>query len=168
MYNTNTITYTVIDIRKTFEGCEADIRTIARRTRKWSMEDVDNVFHDILALAENGYLNSVDIVLLDSNDKVLKASKFVINSDGSTSSGDRAGRNNDWSNIPNTELSVILSYTQEWKSLSQDEKQKFQSNKDFKLSWVSTRIDNTFPHLTSNAGQLYASNRFELQKTNYK
>jgi hypothetical protein len=34
MYNTqtNTNTYTVVDIRKTFENCEADIRTIARRT----------------------------------------------------------------------------------------------------------------------------------------
>ena len=57
MYGTNTITgtYTVIDIRKTFEGCEADIRTIARRTGKWTMGYVDDLFHDIIELAENGY-----------------------------------------------------------------------------------------------------------------
>ena len=41
---TKTSTYTVLDIRKTFEGCEADIRTIARRTGKWTMEYVDKLF----------------------------------------------------------------------------------------------------------------------------
>ena len=52
---TKTSTYTVLDIRKTFEGCEADIRTIARRTGKWTMEYVDKLFYDILLLAENEY-----------------------------------------------------------------------------------------------------------------
>jgi len=56
MYGTNTNTYTVVDIRKTFENCEADIRTIARRTNKWSMGDVDDILHDIIKLAESGYL----------------------------------------------------------------------------------------------------------------
>ena len=58
MYNTTTSTYTVTDIRKTFESLDADIRTIARRTGKWDMDYVDKVFHDILILAENKYLKS--------------------------------------------------------------------------------------------------------------
>jgi hypothetical protein len=170
MYNTitNTNTYTVIDIRKTFEGCQADIRTIARRTNKWTMEYVDKVFNDILLFAENEYLKSVDIVLLDNNEIVLRASKFVVNNNGSAISSERAGNNNDWTEIPNTRLSVILSYTSKWHNLSETEKENFHKNNSFKLEWVSTAIDNSFPHLSNSQAQLYASKGYELQKSTYK
>lgn len=64
-YNTrtNTNTYTVVDIRKTFENCIADIRMIARRTRKWDPPYVDSLSKDILKLAENKYLSCVTIIL---------------------------------------------------------------------------------------------------------
>jgi len=170
MYNTvtNTNTYTVIDIRKTFEGCQADIRTIARRTNKWSMEYVDNVFNDIILFAENEYLKSVDIVLLDNNENPLRASKFLVNSNGSAISSDRAGKNNDWNEVPNTHLSVILSYTSKWHNLSETEKENFYSNNSFKISWTASSIDNSFPHLSNSQAQLYASKGYELQKTTYK
>ncbi|MEZ4772694.1 MAG: hypothetical protein R3D00_05870 [Bacteroidia bacterium] len=169
MYNTftNTLTYTVIDIRKTFEGCEADIRMIARRTNKWSMEYVDKVFHDIIKLAEEEYLNSVDIILLDINNVVIRATKFVVNSNGKAIESDRAGAN-DWSDISNTRLSVILSYTQKWKSLTNDQKMKFKNDNGFKIGWVDSNIDNSFSHLKQSNGQLYASKGYELQKTVYK
>lgn len=164
---TKTSTYTVLDIRKTFEGCEADIRTIARRTGKWSIEDVDRIFHDILLLAENDYLHSVDIVLLENGtNNVLKASKFLVNTLGNASESERAGKNNDWTDVPDTHLSVILAYTQKWKNLSTENRANFLKN--FKVSWSPTSIDNTFPHLSKNNAQLYASKGYELQKTNYK
>lgn len=171
MYNTNTqtSTYTVLDIKKTFEGCEADIRTIARRTDKWSMDYVDNIFHDIIKLAEKEFLTSVDIVLINSSSKqVIKASKFKVNPNGTASSSERAGKNNDWSNVANTHLSVILCYTQKWHDLAENEKNTFQKNENFKISWTSSSIDNSFPHLESNNKQLYASKGYELQKTVYK
>ena len=169
MYNTTTTTYTVTDIRKTFESLEADIRTIARRTGKWDMSYVDNIFHDILALAENKYLKSVDIVLKNNySGTVIRASKFIVNSNGAASTGERAGQNNEWANIPNTSLSVILSYTQEWLNLPDENKRKFQTDNSFKIGWVTSTIDNTFPHLNSSQAQLYASKGYELQKNNYK
>lgn len=170
MYNTTTQTrtYTVLDIRKTFEGFEADIRTIARRTGKWSMDYVDKIFHDIILLAEEEFLNSVDIVLVKSNtDQVVKASKFKVNSNGTASASERAGKNNAWLDIPNTELSVILSYTQKWHNLSESEKKLFQKDNDFKIGWINSKIDNSFPHLQSTNKQLYASKGYELQKTVY-
>ena len=164
---TKTSTYTILDIRKTFEGCEADIRTIARRTGKWTMEYVDKVFHDILLLAENEYLHSVDIVLLNNDThEVIRASKFIVNSLGSSTASERAGKNNDWTDIPNTKLSVILSYTPKWRNLNTSEKESF--SKTLKISWTSSSIDNTFPKLQSSNAQLYASKGYELQKTNYK
>jgi hypothetical protein len=169
MYNTITTTYTVTDIRKTFESLEADIRTIVRRTEKWDMNYVDNVFHDILVLAENHYLKSVDIVLInDSTGIVIRAAKFFVNSSGSATSSERAGQNNEWVSIPNTHLSVILSYTQAWRNLSEENKQKFQKDNSFRMSWVTSLINNAFPHLRCSQAQLYASKGYELQKTNYK
>ena len=168
MYNTFTKTYTVTDIRKTFENFQADFRTIARRTEKMDMTTVDNIIHDILILAENKFLRSIDIVLLDNQETVIRATKFEINQDGTATSNDRAGKNNDWLNTPNTYLSVILSYNESWHNLSEWEKEKFQKDNDFKTSWVSSNIDNTFPHLSRNNAQLYASNGYELNKTVYK
>ena len=168
MYNTFTKTYTVTDIRKTFENFQADFRTIARRTGKMDMTTVDNIIHDILILAENKFLRSIDIVLLDNNETVIRATKFEINQDGTATSSDRAGKNNDWLNIPNTYLSVILSYNESWHNLSKQEKEEFQNDNNFKTSWVSSNIDNTFPHLSKNNAQLYASNGYELNKTVYK
>ena len=168
MYNTFTKTYTVTDIRKTFENFQADFRTIARRTGKMDMTTVDNIIHDILILAENKFLRSIDIVLLDNKETVIRATKFEINQDGTATSSDRAGKNNDWLNTPNTYLSVILSYNESWHNLSEWGKEKFQKDNDFKTSWVSSNIDNTFPHLCKNNAQLYASNGYELNKTVYK
>lgn len=164
---TKTTTYTVLDIRKTFEGCEADIRTIARRTGKWTMEFVDKIFHDILLLAENEYVHTVDIALLknDSNE-VLKATKFIVNTIGNSSESERAGKNNDWEDMPNTHLTIILSYTMKWIQMSTEDKSEFL--KKLQLSWESTSIDNTFPHLNRSDAQLYASKGYELKKTNYK
>jgi hypothetical protein len=168
MYNTFTKTYTVTDIRKAFENFQADFRAIARRTEKMDMTTVDNIIHDILILAENKFLRSIDIVLLDNNETVIRATKFEINQDGTATSSDRAGKNNDWLNIPNTYLSVILSYNENWNNLSEQEKEEFQNDNNFKTSWVTSNIDNTFPHLSKNNAQLYASNGYELNKTVYK
>lgn len=171
MYNTrtNTNTYTVVDIRKTFENCEADIRTIARRTGKWSMSDVDDILHDIIKLAENGYLKTVSIALMqNSNDYVIRATKFSINESGSSNDSDRPGQNNDWENRDNTRLNVIISYTDNWFALSTIEKSNFQKNNNFKVKWGSSSIDTSFSHLNSGNAQLYANKGYELQKTNFK
>jgi hypothetical protein len=65
----------VVDIRKTFEGFEADLRMIARRTEKWNSDYVDKVFHDVIKLAEAKYLRSVSIILED-----MQRNQFVLQS----------------------------------------------------------------------------------------
>ncbi|OJY80743.1 MAG: hypothetical protein BGP13_00110 [Sphingobacteriales bacterium 40-81] len=168
-YNTytTTSTYTVVDIRKTFEGFEADLRMIARRTEKWTTEYVDMVFHDIIKLAEAKFLRSVDIVLLNSADQPIRAAKYTVNEAGNSITGDRAG-GNDWQNLLNTQLSVILSYTSSWHSLTQQQQQNFRQENKFKIGWCASNLDNSFPSLSKQAAQNFASNGYELNKTNYK
>jgi hypothetical protein len=171
MYSTqtNTNTYTVTDIRKTFENTEADIRTIARRTDKWSIDYVDKIMHDIIKLAENKYLEKVSIALKRrSNNYILRAAAFKINEDGTKTDSDRAGRNNDWENIEDTYLTVYLSYSSKWRRLSNQQQKDFCTTNDFKIGWTSTSDDTTFSHLSTSNAQLYASKGYELQKTNYK
>lgn len=165
--NTQTNTYTVVDIRKTFEGFEADLRMIARRTGKWSIEYVDQVVHDIIRLAEARYLSQVDIALLNSADTPLRASRFIANEAGNAITGSRAG-GNDWYDLPNTRLQVILRYTTAWHSLASDQKKRFCSDKGFKINWVNSEIDTSYGHLQQEQAQLYASKGYELSKQNFK
>lgn len=165
--NTNTSTYTVIDVKKAFEGFSADLRMIARKTEKWNMEYLEKVVHDVLIDAEKGYLKSVDIILLNSNNQVIKAAKYLINSDGSATSSERAG-NNDWPNNQGDKLTVMKSRSQIWKDLPVPEQQKFRRENPYKSNWGNSNIDNSFPNLNKANGQLYASKGFELQKTNFE
>lgn len=164
---TGTATYTVVDIRKTFEGFESDLRMIARRTNKWTMNYVDKVFYDVIKLAEAKYLSIINITLSDSAGNVIKAAKFIVNSAGNSISSERAG-GNDWSDLANTSLSVILEYSQAWHNLTPNEQKNFQANNSFQIGWVPSQIDTSFSHLSKSNGQLYASNGYELQKINYK
>jgi len=168
-YNTktNTRTYTVIDIRKTFENCIADIRMIARRTGKWNSSYVDSLSKDILKLAENKYLSCVTIILKRKNtDYQIRAAKFTVNEVGNINEGDRAGKNYNWPTDEDTYLTVILSYTSLWHSLTKEQKNNFSS--EFEVSWTSSSEDISFTHLNSDKAQLYGSKSYELQKTNYK
>ncbi|MDN3586083.1 hypothetical protein QWY86_05355 [Pedobacter aquatilis] len=165
---TRTLTYTVIDIRKTFEGFDADLRMIARRTGKWDTVQVDNVVHDILKLAEAKYLSAVNIVLLQESDgSVVRASKYTVNEDGKTQSTQRPGEN-DWTNIAYTSLAILTEYNLNWLALGSQGQQDFQVGNQFKINWSLSQIDTTFSHLSSQSGQLYASSGYELQKKNYR
>ena len=168
MISTTTQTYTVTDIRKTFESLDADMRTIARRTKKWEMSLVNDIMHDVLALAEAGYLNTIDITLLDANKNALQATRYTINQNGVKSSGDKAGQNNDWADLPNTELVVILSYSLAWCKKSENEKAQFQRDYSFKVNWVRSSVNTSYPNLRPSNAQTYASNGYELNKRNFK
>lgn len=163
---TGTATYTVVDIRKAFEGFESDLRMIARLTNTWTMEYVESVFHDVIKLAEAKYLAAVSVVLENSSGIPIQAAKFVPNPSGSGIASDRPGGNN-WSPIPNTRLSAILEYTPAWHALNSGQQNDFEKNNDFCIPWIGTNTNTSFPGLRQSTGQLYASNGYELKKHNY-
>jgi hypothetical protein len=164
---TNTKTYTVVDIRKTFEGFEADLRMIARRTNKWSMDYADQLIHDVLKLAEDRYIKTIHITLLDSSEVVKQAVKFTVNEDGKAQTSERPG-SNDWSNIVGTRLQMVLEYQSAWHQLTAEQQTAYMYNNNFKIGWTASSIDTTYRHLSNQSGQLYGSNGYELKKENYK
>lgn len=166
-YNTYTSTYTVVDIRKAFEGFVADLNMIARRTEKWTTDYVEKVSHDAIALAESKYLFRISISLQNVLGVPIRAAQYTVNLAGTALTGDRAG-GNDWVNMPNTYLSVTLEYTSAWHNLSSEEKQKFQKENNFKIGWVASSLNTDFPNLTKLPAQIYGSNGYEVQKANFK
>lgn len=169
MYNTytSTSTYTVVDIRKTFEGFSADFRMIAARTERMSGKDVEDTLHDIMAWAEAKYLDYVDITLLDQSNKPIRAARYTVDQNGKAIQSDRAG-SNDWPSIPNTSLTVIAKKNKTWEDLSQEQQLKFKKDNGFKRTWGPSKIDNSYSHLSKANAQLYGSNGYELKKENFK
>lgn len=170
MYNTftNTGTYTVTDIRKTFEGFSADFRMIAMRTGKKTTIEVDSLVNDIMIWAEAKYLNYVDITLLNSENKPIKAVRFRVDENGKANQSDRAGNNNDWQNLPNTELKVVVDFNSKWEALTDNERNNFLTVNNFKCGWVRLDFDNSYNHLSKDNAQLYSSKGYELRKENFK
>jgi vacuolar-type H+-ATPase subunit I/STV1 len=169
MFNTvtNTSTYTVVDIRKTFEGFSADFRMIAARTGKKATIEVENYLHDIMVWAENKFLKYVDITLIDLSNKPIKAARYSVDENGKAIESARAG-NNEWQNIPNTKLMIIVENKSAWNNMTTEEQGKFKQANGFKVSWVPSPIDNSYNHLSKDGAQLYASKGYELQKENFK
>jgi hypothetical protein len=169
MYNTytSTSTYTVVDIRKTFEGFSADFRMIAARTEKLSGKDVEDTLHDIMAWAESKYLEYVDITLLDLSNKPIRAARYTVDEKGKAVQSDRAG-SNDWPNVASTYLTVIVKKNKAWNDLSKEQQSKFEKENGFRRNWGPSTIDNSYSHLSKTGAQLYGSNGYELKKDNFK
>jgi len=165
-YNTTTVTFTVIDIRKTFENFEADLRMIARRTNMWTQDYVSEIAHDIIKLAEAKYLNYIDITLVDAYNQPIRAVRYNISLDGRSMKGVRAGGNN-WTAVPNSKLRAIIFYNSDWHNLTDTEKNNFQQQNHFKINWTSSSIDTTYSHLNSNSARTYASKGYELNKIDF-
>lgn len=170
MYNTltNTGTFTVTDIKKTFEGFSADFRMIAARTGKKTITEVEAFLNDIMIWAETKNLEYVDIALVDAASKPLKAVRFRVDENGKANQSDRAGNNNDWQNILNTELRVVVNFNSKWKNLREEQRNNFLTDNNFKCGWGRLDFDNSYTHLSKNNAQLYASKGYELQKENFK
>lgn len=162
---TRTSTYTVVDVRKTFENFAADLGMIAGKTRKWDTAKVAEMVHDIMLFAENYYLDRVDILLLDSSGKPIQVASYTANENGSALTGERAG-GNDWPCLENTRLSLLIGFSQSWKNLDAVQQQEFRAK--LNNPWGGTRMDATYSHLQSQSAQKYASNGFELNKQNFK
>ncbi len=170
MYNTftNTGTYTVTDIRKTFEGFNADFRMIAARTGKRTISEVEAFVNDIMIWAETKNLDYIDIALLNSDKKPIKAVRFRVDENGKANQSDRAGNNNDWQNLFNTELRIVVNFNSKWTNLTEEQKNNFMTANNFRFSWGKLDFDNSYNHLTKNDAQLYANKGYELKKENYK
>ena len=92
----------------------------------------------------------------------------VFDENGKANQSDRAGNNNDWQNLPNTELRVVVNFTKNWTNQTEEQRNNFMTVNNFRCGWGRLDFDNSYSHLSKDDAQLYASKGYELKKENYK
>jgi hypothetical protein len=152
-----TFTFTASDIRKVFDQFAADYDMAAQSTGLLTASHVDSVIHDVKVMAEKECIDCVDIVLLDSRGKTIRAQKYQVSTDASLWAAQRPG-NSMWPRTPDGTLKVIVNPTsRKWKELGAE----------LKMPWSSTDIDTAYPHLSGNVDRHYSSNAYGLKRTTY-
>ena len=162
MFNTQTTTYTVLDIRRTFESFEADLRMIARRTQAASQEWAHELSEDIIKFAENGYLQTVDVILYDEYNKPIRVSKYRVDIYALGWENNRPGCIS-WPAMPTGFLYVVISYTKDWQNISMSGQKIFKSTLNF--IWKQSNIDTSFPTLTRQRSRQYSSNGYGIERS---
>jgi len=165
MTSTYSSTYTVVDVRKVVDSFAADYDMLAQATGLEIQQRVTDTVHDVKRLTEYGYLARVDIVLLDRYDAVVRAVKYAVSTDASLWSVQRPG-NNLWPRTIGGSLVVVVSYTKEWRALSDDARRAFQLTY-LTLGWLTSSIDTSYPGLSGQVDRHYASNAYGMERTTY-
>ena len=98
---------------------------------------------------------------------LIRSTRYSVDENGKAIQSDRAG-NNDWQNIPNTHLTIIVQNKDSWNGLTSSEKDEFKRINNFKIDWGPSKIDTSYNHLSKESAQLYASKGYELKKENFK
>lgn len=161
---TDTYTYTRVDVGKTFESFRSNLRMVAN-TSGCGVESVDTWADDVLTLAYAGYLVSVSVVLLSANGERLRAAKFLISEDAGGWASEMPG-DNVWPRTGGGRISLILSYSKAWASLSTERQTKFKES--LAVKWVPTDQDTTFADMETGGTRRYASNAYGLEQTTFR
>jgi len=164
--STFTQTYTLVDVRRVVDCFAADYDMIAQATDLETDDRVTKTVHDVKLLAENGYLQRVDIVLRDAASNLIRAAKYAVSTDASLWSAQRPG-NNLWPTIPRGSLMVVVSYTAAWHELGEQARQTFQRTY-LQLPWSRANIDLAYPQLSGQVDRYYASNCYGMERTTYR
>lgn len=163
---TQTTTYSVVDVRKVVDCFAADFSMKAQATGLRSRESVAETVSDLKVLAENGYLISVRLILKDAAGNKIRGSVYTVADNAVGWSSDRPG-NNLWPRTPGGTLRVIATLTQAWWDMNDASKDGFVSRYGMNSRWDLTTEDTSLSHLSSSAGQRYASNGYGWQRMNY-
>jgi hypothetical protein len=158
-------TYSTLDVGKVVDQFTADFHMLGASTGLASEQRARDVGHDIKLMAQRGYIDSVDIVLLNAAGKEVRAAKYSVSTDAGLWTTDRPG-NNLWPRQVGGSLSVIVSYTSRWQALGIGARQRFHTD-ECEAFWGPSSIDTTYPGLVGRFDRRYASNAYGMERTLY-
>jgi len=159
-------TYSVVDVGKVVDRFTADFHMLGQSTGLASVQRARDVGHDVKLMGQRGYIDRVDIVLLNSAGKELRAAKYTVSTDAGLWSSDRPG-NNLWPRQVGGSLSVVVSYSSAWYALSAEQRKRFHGE-ECERPWGPSSIDTTYPGLVGCFDRRYASNAYGMERTVYK
>ncbi|MEO9891068.1 hypothetical protein [Aurantibacter sp.] len=136
-----------INLEKSFVGFKNDLINISKNTDKWSAKYAKKVSHDVAKLAEAKYLKSINIILLDFENKPILANKYVVGLKHKAFRGKGIKKLN-WLASENSSLAVVLNYNLSWHRLTNKSKKEFMKKNNFKIGWITSHINTAYTHLT--------------------
>lgn len=157
--------YTTADIARVFDCFAADFDMCAQSTGLRDRDDVRKTAADVRAMAQRGYISTVDICLLDANGNIIRANKYAVSTNASLWTAQRPG-NNLWPRTPNGNLKLVITQTNTWQALTTQQKAAFIAT--LNTTWVDCDIDTSYPNLARSDDRDYASNGYGLRKTTYR
>lgn len=157
-----TYTYSVTDVRKVMSQLHAEFGMAAQSTGLRTTADVDEVMADITRFAEEGYLERVQLRLVNASAKNAKVADYEVSEDAGGWSADRAG-NMLWPRGVGVRLAVTLYYSPAWLQRSAAQQAAFKN--DLNRGWSTTTDDLSTSHLTARADRTFASNAYGVKKT---
>lgn len=158
-------TYTTADVGKVVDQFTADFHMLGAATGLASSQRAADVGHDVKLMAKNGYIDRVDIVLLNAAGKEIRAAKYSISTNAGLWTPDRPG-NNLWPRQVSGSLNVVVSYSTTWYQLSIEARRRFHAE-ECRRPWGPSSIDTTYPGLVARLDRRYASNAYGMERTLY-
>jgi Bacterial HORMA domain family 1 len=157
---TQTETYSVVDVEIVIRRVTADLVMIANSTGAWPEDFARKVGHDVELLAKKGYLKWVDVTLF-SYGVEQKATRFEVNTAAGGLSMSRPGGVL-WPRVSNPDLRVVFGHTSDYTPMAE----AMLADK-LALSWTATSTDTSHSSLKSSVGRGYASNAFGVQRKDF-
>ena len=157
---TATRSYTDLDVEKVVTRVGTDMRMIADSTRGWDAVTTANCVHDVQALAVAGYLEAIDLTLLDAEREV-KAARFVVSESASGWANQRPG-DALWPRLANPELRIVLIH-----NASYDEEARRKMASKLKNNWGACLTDIDHGSLQRGGNRSYASSSYGMQRTDW-
>jgi Bacterial HORMA domain family 1 len=158
--STTTTTYSIADIEIVMRRVTSDLIMIASSTRAITESKAREYGHDIELLGAKGYLQSVDVTLLNGG-KEIKAIRFDVNLSAEGLTMSRPGGVL-WPVVETPYLRIVLSYTSQYTPEAKE-----YMRKKLKISWTLTSADISHMTLKMSAGRDYVSNSYGVQRKDF-
>ncbi|MGK5008903.1 hypothetical protein [Janthinobacterium rivuli] len=153
--------YTVADIEKVVSRFSADLLMIADSTKALSQEKARTYARDVERLVKNGYLESVDVTLLDYFGTELRAVTYHVDTDAGSLNSSRPGGVL-WPNTSSGSIRLVLRYNHTYTHSAQDAMRE-----SLETSWGPTSADTSHASLNAGNGRDYESNGFGMQRKDF-
>jgi hypothetical protein len=158
---TSSSTYTIADIEKVVNRFSTDLLMISDSTKAITQEDARSYARDVERLVKNGYLDSVDVTLLDFFGTELRAVTYKVDTDAGSLTSSRPGGVL-WPHTPTGKVRLILRYNASYDTSAQEAMRP-----TLETAWVPTSVDTSHASLKAGTGRDYESNGFGMQRKDF-
>ncbi|MGH2878447.1 MAG: hypothetical protein ACRDK4_02415 [Solirubrobacteraceae bacterium] len=164
MTDTYSDTFNREDIRRVHASFAADYRIAAESTGLISNERVERNVASIKALAEEQYLDTVHVRLLESNGAVREAAVYKVSANASGWSSERPG-DVYWKASSGDTLCLTVFYSERWEALTQTQKDAFHD--EHLPGWGPSDFDGDYGALAGSTDRHYSSRAYGMDRTRY-